>query len=192
MKTPGDIRPWSTETSEHVIRDRWLRVRADRCKTPNGAVVSPYYVLEYADWVNMVVLDDKDRILVTHHYRHGNGKVAVEIPCGIRKPIDKSARKAAKRELLEETGYEGKFELAAKYSPNPATHDNTVYCYLVTDPRQVYAGFDNPMEPIASEFKELAEIMALIDSGEFCQAMHISSIFLALRKAGKLSGLVGL
>ena len=46
---------------------------------------------------------------------------------------------AARRELLEETGYEaGKLEAIGKLSPNPAVNTNTIHYYKATE--LVYKG----------------------------------------------------
>ena len=40
-------------------------------------------------------------------YRHGLGETSYEIPAGVMEPSDRSPLEAARRELLEETGYGG-------------------------------------------------------------------------------------
>ena len=64
---------WKTTASKYVVNDRWLKLRADTCLTPDGDVLDPWYVLEYPDWVNCVVVDAEDDIILLHHYRHGVG-----------------------------------------------------------------------------------------------------------------------
>jgi len=43
------------------------------------------------------------------------------------------------------------------------------------------------IESIEFEFIEIETVMKMIDAGEFSQSLHISSIFLALRKRGLLA-----
>ncbi len=49
------IRPWKTLESKYILKDKWMTLRADRCETPDGVVVEPYYVQEPCDWVHIVV-----------------------------------------------------------------------------------------------------------------------------------------
>jgi len=38
---------WQLLKSEHIVRDRWISLRADTCRMPNGRIIAPYYVYEY-------------------------------------------------------------------------------------------------------------------------------------------------
>ena len=183
MKKQSQLKPWHVKNSKYLLKDRWITVRADECVTAKGTVISPYYVLEYPDSVHMIVLDQNHRILITRQYRHGAQKIVAELPCGYMEPHE-TPLAAAKRELMEETGYTGKFTLAGVTSPNPATHTNNIYTYLVTRPVLKEAPERNPFEVITYEFADLKKILKLIEKKEFFQALHISSLFLGLRKSG--------
>mgnify|MGYP001574669252 CR=1 FL=1 len=186
MKKVKKLQKWSTTSSRYVLKDKWIKVRADACKTKSGEVVSPYYVLEYPDWVRMVVINRNNEILITHQYRHEIKQITTELISGTVDSKDKSHLSAAKRELLEEVGYIGKFTLLGIASPNPANHTNHTYSYLVTNPKQVTIPVINPFEVVQYEFKSVTDILKLIDKKEFVQEMHISSLFLALRNTGML------
>lgn len=182
MEQKKRLRPWSVRNSKYVFVDRWIKVRADDCMTADGTTVSPYYVLEYPHWVHMVVMDQKHRILVTRQYRHAARRITMELPCGTMEPHDKSPLVAAKRELLEETGYTGTFVLAGITSPNPATHTNSIYTYLVTHPLRKKTLRRNPFEIMSYGFIPLNKVLASIEKKDFAQAMHIGSFFLGLIK----------
>ena len=56
---------WTIEKSDIVVDDKWLKVRADKCRIPDGQVVEPYYVLEYPNWINVFgITKEKDVVLV--------------------------------------------------------------------------------------------------------------------------------
>lgn len=182
-----EIKPWSVIGSEYLLRDRWITVRADRCRMPDGTPVEPYYVLEYRDWVHMVVFDPQDRILVTRLYRHGNGEICLEIPAGTMEDGDVSPEAAARREVLEETGYTADhFTLVGDLTPNSATHNNRVHCFAAFNARPVQSPAPDASEEIGFGFMPEAELMAAIAEGRFRQALHIAAIFLALQHAGRL------
>lgn len=181
-----NLQPWTVSDSRHVLTDKWIRVRADSCRTANGLAISPYYVLEYPNWVHIVVLKG-EKVLVTRQYRHAAGRFCLELPCGGVEPTDASPADAAKRELLEETGYKAeRIQLVGEVSPNPATHSNTVYCFLVTHATAGTPPPTDPYEEIGWKFVDLSELIGGISKGEFFQSMHICSLLLALQAAGKV------
>lgn len=176
--------PWRVRSSRVVLEDRWIKVRADECVTAGGTVVSPYYVLEYSNWVHMVVINNKDQVLITEQYRHGTKVISFELPCGRQEKGEKPLE-AAKRELLEETGYNGNFIFVGQVSPNPATHANYIHVFLVTNPVKQSQAQTDPTEVINYDFMEVDRIYNLIDRGDFQQGLHIGSLMLGLKKYQK-------
>ena len=77
---------WQVRRSRYVLEDRWIRVRADDCVTPRGTEISPFYVLEYRDFAQVVATDEEDRVVLVRLYRHGRGEVSLELPGGIMNP----------------------------------------------------------------------------------------------------------
>ena len=57
-------------------------MRADDCETASGIAVSPYYIVEYPDWVQVVAIDQHDHVLLVRQYRHGLGEFSLELPAG--------------------------------------------------------------------------------------------------------------
>jgi len=189
MKHRGfmNLQKWLVKDSRYLIQDRWVTLRADTCETGNGLVVDSYYVLEESDWVHAVVFDSQNRILVLRQYRHGSQTICAELPGGAVEKSDASPLAAAKRELMEETGC-----VAENYEPlisvyaNPGRQDNRVHGFIGVNAEQVNAPSLDETEEIVFDFVNIDSLFRLIDSGEFSQSLHISSVFLALRKKGIL------
>jgi 8-oxo-dGTP pyrophosphatase MutT (NUDIX family) len=159
-----------------------MTLRADRCETANGIVPDPYYVQEVQDWAQVVAFDAADRILVIRQYRHGAGRVFTELPCGGVEQGE-PPRDAALRELLEETGCTAdSLELLPVMAPNPARYNNRIFTFIASNARPVQQQQLDATEDIEFEFLPLATLLSLIDSGSFSQALHVSGLFLALRK----------
>jgi len=180
------IKPWKVLRSRYVLSDRWLKVRADDCVTSDGTKVSPYYVLEKSDWVHMVVVNKQGQVLITEQYRHGAGKIGYEIPCGTIDAKDKNPLDAAKRELLEETGYEGDFCLIGSVSPNPANHANKIFIFLVTNPIKRSDPKEDSTEVMNCEFIYENKAWKLIEQGKFQHALCISSLVIGLKKKNRM------
>jgi len=133
------VAPWTVLDSAISFADPWLRIRSDRVRTGDGDVFGPFHVVEYPDWVTVVPLvKDSFRLLLVREYRHGVRAVLPGLPGGIVDGTDgtlpaAAARRAAERELREETGYEGgRLEHLATLHPNPSNQSNTAYCFLST------------------------------------------------------------
>ena len=176
--------PWKTLSSRYIVRDRWMTLRADRCVTAGGVILDPYYVQEPADWVQVVAFDTEDRILLVRQYRHGAGIISTEIPVGVMEQGE-SAAEAAARELLEETGCAAeKLEALAVMSPNPARYSNRIHSFIATHTQKIQQQQLDETEEIEFEFLSIPEVLDLIYSGSFPQALQVGTLFLALRKRG--------
>src|SRR5258705_12425086 len=90
--------------SKLLLKERWMTLRADTCELPNGRLIEPYYVVEECEWVHIVAIDQQGRVLTVRQYRHAAGVICSELPGGVV-DADEPPLAAAKRELLEETGY---------------------------------------------------------------------------------------
>lgn len=176
---------WTVSSSEQVLRDRWISVRADTCSTPDGVVVSPYYVLEYPDWVNVVAVTSEDKVVLVRQYRHGLGQTLLELPCGAVEKKDTSPLEAARRELLEETGYQAETLVnSGVLSPNPATHNNSTHCFLATGCRSIASPVEDETERIEVVLMPLQEFAEAVLAGGLSQALHVGSALFGLSKLG--------
>ena len=175
------ISPWKIIHSHYLVRDPWVTLRADRCEMANGVVLDPYYVQEAPDWVQVVAFDHQDRILITRQYRHGAALISTELPCGTVEPGE-TPDEAIRRELLEETGCTCDELLALPVlSPNPACYTNRIHPYIAIGTRQIRGQALDQTEEIEFEFLPTAAVLRLVDDGAFPQALHIATLFLALR-----------
>ena len=154
-------------------------MRIDQCEVSNGNVFEPY-VIECGTWVNVIALTKRQEIVLVRQYRHAVGQVLLEIPAGVMDAEDESPLQAAKRELLEETGYtsENFIEVGRVY-PNPATHTNLTYSFLALDVELVSQQNLDKTEEIEVSLIPFDEFVTLAKTGDLPQALHISALFFA-------------
>lgn len=115
---------------KYVLKSSWLNVRQDRVLLPNGTELDDFYILEYPDWVCIIAQTSEGKYVIERQYRHGVEKECYELCAGkVEKgedPLD-----AAKRELLEETGYSSDdWTFLCKSAPNASAMTNFCYCYV--------------------------------------------------------------
>ena len=123
---------WEILSSEYLIRRPWLTARRDAVRLPDGTVNPEHYVLEYPYWINVIAITADDKFVFIRQYRHGLREYNYEIPAGVVEKGE-SPEEAARRELLEETGFGGgKWEPWMKICGNPSTTDNLTHCFLAT------------------------------------------------------------
>ncbi|WP_426182473.1 NUDIX hydrolase [Microbacterium sp. TWP3-1-2b2] len=125
--------PWQTISSETIVADRWIRLRADECVDAVGRTISPYYVLEPSEWVSVLAVDVDGQAIVVEEYRHGAGIVASGTIGGAVEPGEEPGDAAA-RELLEETGFQAQemVDLGATWA-NFGNHTNRVHHFLARE-----------------------------------------------------------
>lgn len=175
---------WRVTASRIVHQDRWIHLRADDCVTDEGAVVAPYYVLEYPDWVEIVALDARNNVLLIRQYRHGFGDFSTELPAGGMDAGEIDPVAAAARELMEEAGCVGALTLIGGSRVNPSSHANCSHIVLARDVVRVAEPKDDPAERIESLWVPAAEAIRMALAGELTNGMHVASLLRGLAAAG--------
>lgn len=171
------MKPWQVQTSTMLIEDRWMRLRADSCKTDKGTMIEPYYVLDYSPWVSVFAMTDDDDVILVRQYRHAIESITLELPSGGFERADLDAASAAKRELLEETGYSSaRFFEIAKIAPNPASHTNFNHVIFTTGARQVAAQYLDDGEDIEIVLMPVQQVRDELASGTFVAAIQTAAI----------------
>lgn len=126
------IGKWKTLESKYIIKRPWLTARVDKVELPNGTVHPEYYVLEYPEWVNVIAITAEGKFVMVEQYRHGLADVFTELVAGVVENGEDPLQ-AARRELLEETGYgNGEWQLFTVLSANPSSMTNLTYTFLAT------------------------------------------------------------
>ena len=170
------IKPWKILESHHIHKN----VRIDKCELPNGMVIDGF-VLEYRDWVTVIALTKQQEMVLVRQYRHGAQKVILELPGGAMDAEDQSPMQAARRELLEETGYTSDtFIQIGCVSPNPANQTNLIYSFLALDAEKVGSQHLDATEDIEVVLKPLDDVIRMAKNGELLQSMQVSAVFFAL------------
>lgn len=179
---------WRVLESHMVIKDRWIDLRADRCLTPAGVEITPYYVLGCPDWVHVVALTEDGRMVLVRQYRHAIGRSVLEIPGGVIDPADGGPLRAGQRELAEETGYAAPaWRMIGSFFPNPATHSNRVHVALALRARPAAApSLDAGEEGLATLTLPVREVLDGLAGGLLGQSMHVAAVHLGLAAAGYL------
>lgn len=111
--------PVFTVTSDRVVEPTGIRVRRDTVRHPGSVVILA------VDKTRSQV-----RVLLERQFRYCAGDFLWELPAGTLDP-EEDELSAAKRELLEETGYLAeRWQLALKFFVSPGITNETMAVYL--------------------------------------------------------------
>lgn len=180
------VQPWSVIGSRYLHCDRWLRVRADTCVSAEGALIDPYYVLEYPDWVAVVALNEANQVIMVQQYRHPVDKIVLGIPAGAVDVADADCQIAAQRELLEETGYVAdRWEHITTLASNPAHMSNSCHVLLARGARLVGEPAREPAERLQVVLLPVGEVKQRALAGAIAHSGEVAALALALSRSGQ-------
>jgi 8-oxo-dGTP pyrophosphatase MutT (NUDIX family) len=169
------IKPWKCIRSRPAQSFRVFSIRTDKTISPRTGIEHDFYVIESRDWINIIPLTTDHQVIMIRQYRHGSREVTLEIPGGLVDPGD-TPKKAAARELLEETGYRAKkWTQIGVVNPNPALFNNHCYTFLAQDIKKMAAPTPDQTEDIETVLIPLKKIPGLILKGEIDHAMVITA-----------------
>lgn len=172
-----DIAKWKTIHSEYIIKRPWLTARCDEVELPNGVKNPEYYVLEYPDWVNVIAITKDGRFIMVRQYRHGLDEVFTELCAGVMEKGEEPEQ-AARRELLEETGFSGgQWQLWMVVSANPGSMNNLTYCFLATGVEKVSSQHLDKTEDLRYLLYDYDQVKRMVEQGEMKQALMAAPLW---------------
>ena len=134
----------------------------------------------------MVAFTEDDELLLVRQYRHGAGEILVELPAGVVEEGEDPAE-AARRELLEETGYSfTSIAYVCTLYANPATSGNLTYTYVLRGGKKVQEQQLDSSEDIEVVIMGIEEAKQFLFDNKIGQALHASALFYSFQKLGLL------
>jgi 8-oxo-dGTP pyrophosphatase MutT (NUDIX family) len=172
------VERWKLLEKDYIFNRRWLKIQTRRYYLPTRRREADFYLFEYSPWVSILPITPSGDIILIRQYRPGLDRILWEIPAGLvdagEKPLD-----AARRELLEETGYSSDtWELLGAFSPNPGTHTNLSYSYIARNVLPAGSQELDETEEIDVVLKGPGEVRRLLKKGEFAASLHALHLLL--------------
>jgi ADP-ribose pyrophosphatase len=143
----------------------------------------PFYSLRLPDYAAILAITEDQRVLAVRQYRPAVERYTLELPSGLVDPGE-SPEQAARRELLEETGYEAaSLEVLGPMLPDTGRLGNHIWSCVATGLRRVEGRA--PEEGIEVLHYSLPELARATAEGEFDHALHVAVLMVAVLR-GKL------
>lgn len=170
------LRPWKRRAVEPAGSYRVFQVRRLELEDEQGQPRGDAFVLGSRDWCNVVAVTSDEQVVLVWQYRFGSDALSLEIPGGVVDPGE-TPLQAARRELLEETGYEAE-ELVPLLvvDANPAILDNRCHTFLARGAQRTAQTKFDPQEELETVLVPAARIADLLDGGQVRHSLVVSAL----------------
>ncbi|MDD4859006.1 MAG: NUDIX hydrolase [Dehalococcoidales bacterium] len=167
-------------SSRRIYEGRAINLRVDTVEKPGGQQTTRD-IVEHADCIAVIPLDDEDNILLVRQYRTPVGKKLLEIPAGGIEPGE-DPETAVRREMQEETGYyPQKVERLGGYYSAPGYSTEYLYLFLATGLKasKLFAEDTDEIEVVRVP---AGEIRNMILCGDIDDSKSVAGLFTYLEK----------
>lgn len=174
------------QLSETVVHEGAIITLVDATfSAPDGSTISRD-IVRHPGAVGVVAVDG-DEVILVRQFRAAAGIEILEIPAGRRDVAGEAPEQTARRELIEEVGYEaGMLAPLARFFNSVGFCDEFSYVFLATELSPATAtpiGVEE--EHMTIERMALADIDSAIADGRIIDSKTIVGLSLALRRLGR-------
>lgn len=165
---------WTVIKSENIAVDRF-HIKKEVVKLSNSKEQNFSYI-SFSDGVCVLALTEDKQVIVIHQYRHAVEGWEYELPAGM---IDEgeAPADAAKRELLEETGYQAEeWHHLGVFYPSPGSTSEVIHLYAAEKVTQIAAPSLDDSEEVEMSIMGWNQLQTLIKEGEFRHGGGLAAI----------------
>lgn len=171
---------WKVLETKQAFKNAWFPIRRDKVLLPNGEIINDFLVSELPDVSQIFALTEDGYVIFVKQYRHAIKQVVLELPAGTFNKNEENAAEAAKRELLEETGYLAKTMIPlGKVYGYPTKDTHAIYMHLALNVENASKTSQDKTEDIEVVKIKVDECLGLIENGELIVAGSIVGVIFA-------------
>jgi ADP-ribose pyrophosphatase len=164
-----------------LYESRWVSLYRDKVALPNGRILEQYHVLDFGRGaVAVIVENDRGQILMEQVPRYPTGMTSWELPAGHIEG-DESVFAAAKREVMEETGY-NTHSHSEVYQFHPQNGISNMRVHVVHCQAGTRCGQLDDDEVAAIQWFSMEELSSMIERREIVDAFALIGLLLHAAK----------
>jgi ADP-ribose pyrophosphatase len=180
------LRPWTIVSSVYRIDEPFLRLRSDTVELPGGKRIDGYFVRETRGFAIVGAITPAREIVLVRQYKHGVGRVVVELPAGMIDPGE-APLDCAVRELAEETGYAGDApRIVRSLFADPTSSNGSFHICLVENAVPKFAQSLDDTEDIVVETAGLDAFARMLRDGTLASGPQVAAGYIVLDALGRL------
>jgi ADP-ribose pyrophosphatase len=185
---PHDYRVVSSTERFH---GRIFDVVTDQVEMPGGQAAPRDYI-KHVGAVGVVALDDENRVVLVHQYRHPVRAFLWELPAGLVDVAGEDPAATALRELSEETDLTaGRVEHLVDLHTTPGCSNEMIRIYLATELREVPHAERHARHSEEQEIEvrrlPLADAIKMIYQGEITNGPAVAGLLAAHVKGADIA-----
>lgn len=175
------LEPWRVLASRDVYtHEPWLKVRVETLELPDGRQVE-FHQVDQQDFIIIFAETPDGRALMLRQYKHGARRVSLTFPAGAVDPGE-DPLDAARRELLEETGYVSDEWVAfGDYVMQGNQRGCVAHLFQAKGCRKVAEADSGDLEEMRLELLTREELVAAAANGEFAIVSSLCMLTLVLQ-----------
>ena len=174
------VKKWDILKRQSAFTNPWWDIVDETVRLPNGTTTH-FYINHTRGGVIVFPVTEKGEVVFVRQYKHGARRILLELPVGRIEKSDRDPKRAAIRELREETGFApGRTAFVRSFQIFSTSSTGKFWLYVVSGARLVGKPLPTPKEITDVVTVPLARVPGMLRQGKIHSIVHVGAAYAAL------------